>query len=183
MRFLMSFLVLTSCLVTPAFAASNASEYGKAFSFNHGAGFQKHQLGTTVVLEQVRDLKVTYDFAVSGGAINSKLILPRAISNGMGYDPAPALPKNAIVIGCYIDVLTTPVGASATIALSTGQGAGDLLGTTTATSVSGIYACVPTGTAATSIKLTADAFPYITIATAKLTAGKFNVHILYALSD
>jgi hypothetical protein len=50
-------------------------------------------------------------------------------------------------------------------------------------------ACVPVGSAATSIKLTANRTPTITITTASttathsLTAGKINVFIQYLLSD
>lgn len=184
MKFLVPLLLsLVSACVNPAFAASRDSEYKAEFRFNRGSGFQNDQLGTKVIEDSVRDLRVTYDFAASGGAIGA-VTLPRPATPGRGAAPFGQLPKNAIVVGCYIDVLTAMNGGSgATIALSTGQAANDLKTATGFASYTGIVACVPTGSAATSIKLTADAKPTATIATNTITAGKFNVHIFYILSD
>lgn len=193
MKFLIA-LLMSFCSV--AFADTNARELGAMLSFNHGSGWQNYQVGTKIIGQQVRDLKVTYDFTVLGGAISTKLPIgiaatagnpgekPSQTSSAGGARLSPALPKSAIVIGCYVDVITTPTSAgSATIAISTGQAAADLMTATAKASFTGIMACIPTGSAASSIKLTADSQPYIAIATAALTAGKFNVHILYALSD
>lgn len=178
------------------FAANNADEYKTAFRLNHGSGLAVEQVGTKLIQNAVRDLKLTYNFATLGGAISTKLPLfvaaepgwpqqkASTVSTGGGAQLAPALPKNAIVIGCFIDVTTALTsGGSATVAISTGKTAGDLLSATGYSSFTGIMACTPVLTAASAIKLTADVQPYIAIATAALTAGAFNVHILYVLSD
>lgn len=158
-----------------AIAGTYAESTNAEFGLNRGTGaLQKYQVGSKLMRETMHDAKVSYSFADQGGATGTYNLHDTKTFS-------PKLPNNAIVVGCYIDVITTPVG-SGSIALSTGKAAGDLLGTTTATSITGIYACIPTGTAATSIKLTADVTPTIVISSAALTAGKFNVHILYLLS-
>ncbi len=167
------------CLVMPAIAlAFSATESKNAeFGLNRAApeAMQKYQLGTKVMRDTMHDLMVSWSFADQGGAVTTvNLHTPKSNS--------PLLPKNAIVVGCYLDVLTTPTGGG-TIAFSTGKSAADLLTATTATTLTGIVACVPTGTAATAIKLTADVTPTMTVASTAVTAGKINVHILYLLSD
>lgn len=197
MKLLSTFLaVIFSMFASLSFADTDQRELGAMLSFNHGSGWQNYQVGTKLIGQTIRDLKVTYDFSVLGGAISTKLPLIISATAGNPQEKAsqtssaggsrlsPALPKNAIVVGCYVDVITAPTsGGSATIAISTGQAAADLMAATAKASFTGIMACIPTGSAASSIKLTADSQPYIAIATAALTAGKFNVHILYALSD
>lgn len=167
----------------PSFAANSAQEYGTEFSFNHGSGFQKHQLGRKIIENTQRELKLTYSFAQNGGAIGT--IIPyQAKTPGGIYDATASLPKNAIVTGCFIDVITAPTSlGSPTIAFSTGKTAADLKAATAIGSYTGIVACIPTGSAATAIKLTADVTPTMTIATAALTAGQINLHIFYELSD
>lgn len=185
MRFLISILLplLTACAVTPAFAASNAGEYSAMFSFNHGSGWDKHVAGQKIIGEQVRSLRVQYDFAKQGGAVGT-IILPIPKSPGFVGAPFGFLPKNSVIVGCYIDVLTAgTTSAGGTIAISTGQAGADLKAATAAASYTGILACIPTGTAASAIKITADAKPSIAIATGAITAGKFNLIIEYVLSD
>lgn len=184
----MNFIKLLSviaifCVSTLAFGATQAKEYGAEFAFNHGQGFQNYQLGTKVVREQIRVLKVQYDFAKLGGAIGTKNLLVPATAGGPSA-LSGVLPKNALIVGCYIDV-TTPAttSASGTIALGTGQTGVDLKAALAAASYTGIVACIPTGTAASAIKLTADSTPTFTIATGAITAGKFNILIEYILSD
>lgn len=180
MKFLSFILALMSL---PVFASTNAGEYGAMFSFNHGSGFQNYQLGTKVIEDQVHDLKVTYDFAKSGGGTGT-IILPRPQNAGRALAPYGVIPKGAVVVGCYIDVITAMSGNSgATIALSTGLSAADLKAATGFASYTGIVACIPTGTAASSIKITSDVKPSAAIATATITGGKFNLHIFYVLSD
>lgn len=172
------------CVGAMAFAAPQAREYAAEFAFNHGGGFQSHQLGTKVIRDQVRVLKVQYDFAKLGGAIQTatKLIVPS--TPGGSSAAFGTIPKNALVVGCYIDVVTpATTSASGTIALGTGQTGVDLKAALAAASYTGIVACIPTGTAASAIKMTADASPSFTIATGAITAGKFNVLIEYIMSD
>lgn len=174
----MAFFMSSLC-----FGATNVKEYGAEFAFNHSGGFQNYQLGTKVIRDQVRVLKVQYDFAKLGGAIGTKNLLVPATPGGPGAASA-TLPKNALIVGCYIDVTTAATtSASGTIALGTGQTGVDLKAALAAASYTGIVACIPTGSAASVIKLTADSVPSFTIATGAITGGKFNVVIEYILSD
>lgn len=183
----MRFLLLSLSMLTMSFAhgAGLQSTYGALFNFNHGQNFSKDLLGTKVVREQIRDLVVQYDFTKDGGAITTKKNL--RFPTDLGGTPAAtsaAIPKGALVVGCYIDVITAgTTSASGTMALSTGQAAGDLKAALAAASYTGIVACIPVGTAATAIKITADAVPFYAIATGALTGGKWNLHIQYVLSD
>lgn len=181
-KIFLSFMI--SLFVTNmALAGSNAAEHAAEFQMNHGSGLAKNELGKQVFQNQERDLKVTYDFTKLGGAVGTYK-LPFYATAGSTGEPSRTLPKGAIITGCYIDVLTAgTTSASGTIALSTGQGAGDLKAATAAASYTGIVACIPVGSAATVIKLTADSVPTATIATGAITAGKFNLHIQYMLSD
>lgn len=182
MRFLSLFLTtMLLCVGLQAFGASNDREYGAEFSFNHGSGFQNHLLGTKVIRDQARFMKVQYDFAQQGGAVGTVNLLVPKTPGGPGALKG-TLPKNALIIGCYIDVLTPATGAGS-IALGTGQTTVDLKAATAAASYTGIVACIPTGSAASSIKLTADRIPTATISVGTITAGKFNVLIEYVLSD
>lgn len=115
-------------------------------------------------------VKVTYDFAVHGGAIGD---IPLELT----------LPDNAIITGGFVDVLTAPLSAgSATVALKI-QSAGDLIAATAKASFTGLLAIVPVNTAATAIKLTEERTLTVTVATAALTAGKFNIFLTYRESD
>lgn len=177
-------VVMAFCVSGSVFGATNAKEYAAEFSFNHGSGFQTHQLGTKVIRDQIRVLKVQYDFAKVGGAIQTATKLPVPPTAGGSGAAFGTIPKNALIVGCYIDVQTAATtSASGTIALGTGQTGVDLKAALAAASYTGIVACIPTGTAASAIKITADVSPSFTIATGAITAGKFNVIIEYILSD
>ncbi len=127
----------------------------------------------------LRVARATYDFAEHGGAIG-------AISLGV------TLPDNAIVVGGFIDVVTTCTTAAAdagTMAVHI-QSANDLV---TATAVSaggniwdeGLRAIVPKSNTpeSTGIKLTAARAVTATIATQAFTAGKFTVFLHYLQGD
>lgn len=138
----------------------------------------KYRLGDKVLKGQTLDLKAQYNFATQGGAIG---VIP-LLDPLTGFQAT--LPQNAIVVGCVIDVLTTPTSSgSSTVAIGTGQAANDLKAALAFGSYTGLVACIPVGTAATDIKLTADRSMTITIATAALTNGKFNVHVQYVISE
>lgn len=170
-------------LTVPSHAITQAGARNAEFAVNHGGGLQKYQIGTLIARDKIWDLVVQYDFAKSGGAI-STITLPYPSSAGGPGAVSAKLPKGAVVIGCYIDVITAlTTSASGTMALSTGQAANDLKAALAAASYTGIVACVPVGTAATAIKLTADSTPNAVIATGAITAGKFNLHIQYVLSE
>ena len=119
--------------------------------------------------------KFSYDFSALGGAEGDITLV------------GEPLPDNAIIWDGNVDVITPLVGAGATAAVSTSQSADDLVA---AAAVSGApwstvntAAIVPVGTAAACIKLTAERAPKLVIASADLTAGKFNLFIEYYLSD
>lgn len=129
----------------------------------------------TVAFRGSRTMVAQYNFATLGGAIGSVTLLN--VNGEQAF-----LPSGAVVTSVMIDTLTALTsGGSATVAL-TAQSAGDLRAATAFGSYTGVIAGVPVKTAATSIKLTADRAVQATIATAALTAGKFNVLIEYVLS-
>lgn len=118
-----------------------------------------------------------YDFAVQGGAISTI-----TLTDAYGRN---TLPTGAIILGGTIDIIVQPVGASATIALGTTAGSSttSIKGATAIASWTvGQLAMVPVFTAATYVKLTAAGSITTTIATTALTAGVFEVHLIYLLS-
>jgi hypothetical protein len=131
------------------------------------------QLGKALA-DQKGCLRATYDFSTQGGAVST--------INLKGSDGLDAkLPSGAVISEVLIDVVTAATsGGAATVAL-TAQVAEDLLAALAVASVTGLIAGIPVGTAATSIKLTAERTITTTIAVAALTAGKFHVFIEYYL--
>jgi hypothetical protein len=115
-----------------------------------------------------------YDFAVDGGAQSTI-----AITSGT------PIPSGSTVIGGYVDVLTQCTGATATIACQV-EGANDILTAVAIASwTTGLKNVLPaptTGalTASTAVRTTAARNISIVIATANLTAGKFDV-VLYVI--
>lgn len=115
-----------------------------------------------------------YDFAVDGGAVSTI-----ALTSGS------PIPSGSVILGGFVDVLTQLSGATATIAAQV-EAANDIL---TAVAVASwtvgrknILPAVTTGalTASTAVKTTADRNISIVIATAALTAGKFDI-VLYVV--
>jgi hypothetical protein len=115
--------------------------------------------------------KATYSFAVNGGAVGDIVL-----SGG-------SIPTGAIIMSGVLEVTTVPTsGGAATIAVKV-EGAAD---TVAAAAISGApwsstgrKSTIPVGTGATSLKTTADRSITITVATAALTAGVFNVYLTY----
>jgi hypothetical protein len=124
-----------------------------------------------------RNAKMTYSFAVDAGAIST--ITP---SN------SPTIPLNAIILGGVIDITTTLTsGGAATIALGLGSG-GQVAALKAATAVASWTAgltlpIIPVFTAATYYKVTAAARLTMTIAAATLTAGRFDVSVVYVIGN
>jgi hypothetical protein len=121
------------------------------------------------------------DYSVVGGAQSTI-----RLKDKNGYNVT--LPKGAIVRNCILDVITAPTSTTtaATISFGTGNATNattDLKAATAIGSYTGLVACVPVGSAATAVKLTADSTPSATIATADLTSVKIIVHMMYELSD
>lgn len=176
MKIVMSILMLL--VSTTAFAASYSDISAAQTEINHVNPeiANKWQMGRLVTRQSERVLKCTYDFSKLGGAIGSV--------NLQNEDGKKCIvPNKAIIENALIDNITTATGnVGATIAL-TAQTAGDLKAATAFASYTGLLAGVPVDTAATAIKMTADRTVLATIATATITAGKFNVLIRYVMSE
>lgn len=173
-KFLYLFMTLVLAACVPAFAGTLAQEKDASFELNKASpgAMAKHKLGTRVVDGMVRIAKAKYDFAVQGGA--------KGTGNLLGLDGKPVkLPNGAVIVNCLIDVTTAgAAGGTGTMAL-TSNSAGDLKGAFAAASYTGKVACIPVGSAATAIKLTADRTLTYTIATTDWTQGKFWVYVHY----
>lgn len=174
----MKFLILIFAMfafMTPAIAGTLAQDKAATADLNRAqpGAMQKHQLGSRVVADQVRAVTATYDFSVNGGAIGTFNLLDPSTRQPV------RLPQGAIIVDCIIDVLTAgTTSASGTMAINA-QTAGDIKAALAAASYTGRVACVPVGTAATAIKLSADRTLQYTIATGALTNGKWDVKIQY----
>jgi hypothetical protein len=120
--------------------------------------------------------KMTYNFAVDGGAIG--VITPAN---------SPTIPINAIILGGTVDVTTTLTsGGAATIALGLGSGAQAAAlkaATAVASYAAGQVALTPVFTAATYVKATAAAKLTLSVATAALTAGRMDVNLVYLVGN
>ncbi len=123
-------------------------------------------------LNALRCVAAQYDFAIHGGAVSD-----------IGL--RVSLPKGAIVVNAFAEVLTAPTSAdsTATIAIKV-EGANDIF---TAAAVSGApwsttgmkQAIPDLATVADYKKATVDREVTMSIAVQALTAGKFNVFIFY----
>lgn len=153
-------------------------------------------LGSQIIRRSRRVLKGLYDFSLLGGAIGTIKLIDPVFSSfsqpkllGVMAQQPGILPPSAIVVRALIDVITTCVGGGASIAVGTGVATGDLkAAAAVAGYAAGLVECLPVNTAASSIKVSAATVqpgvsPSMTISGAVLTAGKFNVHIEYYLSD
>lgn len=162
--------------VTAAKLATNAVETAK---INAAAVTEpKLQLPTDDALLAYRVARATYDFAVNGGAIS-------AISL------TTTLPDNAIVIGGFVDVITTCTsGTDAGTGAISVEGANDIVTAVAISAVgdawdAGRKAIVPKANTpeTTGVKTTAARAITFTIAVEPFTAGAFVVFLLYVVSD
>lgn len=124
--------------------------------------------GTT----RLKTLIADYDFATDGGATSTiTLRSPDALGN--------VLPSGAVITGGYVDVSSSCLSATGTIALGS-EAAGDLIAAAGQASwTAGRKSIIPAGTGATSVKTTAARSLSIVIATAAYTAGSFRVTLFY----
>ncbi len=135
---------------------------------------------TTMGVKVMR--KFQYDFSIDGGVAGT--IALRAI-DGLGA----TLPDKFIAANAIFDVITAVHSAGAsTAALTTGQGAGDLVVATVTAgapwSTTGLKATlVLIGTVSGQIKMTAARTPALVVAIADLDAGKFNLFVEGMVSD
>lgn len=137
-----------------------------SFSTNPNAFDSSTYMGT---------LRVTYNFAVNGGAVSTIQL-------------AQSLPDNAVVTRGYYDVITPFTGnAGSTIAIgintddTAGLLAADVIGTH---GTAGYHTCIQTGTVANfSEKTTAARAIEFTIGAFAITAGKLVIFLEYIVSD
>lgn len=136
----------------------------------------KYQIGTQLTKGVKLAMAATYDFATQGGAVGT-------INLKDSTGATAILPKGALLLDSYIDVLTAPTsGGAATIAVNSGQSAGDIKAAAAIAGYTGIVAGLQQGASVNAVKATADGVVSITIATAALTAGKMNVLLEYFVS-
>jgi hypothetical protein len=114
-----------------------------------------------------------YDFAVDGGAIGTITIT------------AEKIPANAIILGGVLEVDTAVTsGGAATVAVQV-EAAGDVVAAAAVSgapwSTTGRKSVIPAFTGATALKTTAARDISIVIAAATLTAGQFDVFLVYIL--
>lgn len=127
--------------------------------------------------ENTRALKTYighYEFAIDGGASSAHVLRS---------DDGP-IPKGAVVVGGYMRVVASPTSAAQTaqIAISV-EGANDII---TAAAVSGapwsstgFKDIIPDNTGSTAVVTTAERSPTATVTVQVLTAGTFDVVLLY----
>lgn len=113
-----------------------------------------------------------YSFATEGGAISTIALGPTG----------DVLPANSSILGGYMNVATIPVGAGASIAVQV-EGANDIV---TAAAISGApwsttgrKAINPVFTAASIVVTTAARNVSVVISGAPLTAGIFDIYLVY----
>lgn len=142
-----------------------------------GSAASKVRLGN-VLDRQVGSAIGKYNFAVSGGAVGTISLLD---DDGK----ALKLPAGAIITNVMIDVITSPTsGGSPTIAIGAAATNDLLTATAIGSLTAGRYQGIPDwATVADQIKLSAEQTLDMTIATAALTAGRFNVHVQYVFSE
>ena len=119
---------------------------------------------------EMQTLKVSYDFSVDGGAVG-------AITLKDAFGDAAYLPDNAVIVGAWVEGMTDLTsGGNATVALGYTGSAAALLAATGKTHATWDVGSV---TALALSKTTAKSSILATVATAALTAGKFDVMIHY----
>lgn len=131
--------------------------------------------GTT----RLKEASGEYDFAVDGGAIGT-ITLRSANGASLGN----VIPVGSVIVGGYIEVDTGfTTGTAATMALTTGESAGDLSAATVVSgapySTTGRKSITPAFTGATAVKTTVARSVQAVIAVGTVTAGKGRVVVFY----
>lgn len=120
----------------------------------------------------LQSVRGRYDFSVDGGAVGDIDLTRTAV-----------IPANAVILGGYVEVDTVPTsGGAATIAIKV-EGAADTVAAAAISgapwSTTGRKSVIPVFTGATTLKTTAARKIQATVATAALTAGVFDVVLVY----
>ena len=127
------------------------------------------------MLNAARVGKWAYDFAIAGGAV-STIALTGSV-----------LPSNALVFGGLMEVLTALTSGGAATAAIQAEASDDIIAAAAVSgapwSTTGRKAIIPVWTAASTKKTTTTRTPSLVIATATLTAGKFNLFLFYVVAD
>lgn len=160
------------------------------FLINHMNSSSRNALLGNNMHRSAQCYKASWDFAIQGGAVSTinldddvdDLTNP-TLSTGVAGSVDMAIPNKFIVYGGYVDIITTLVGATATIAIGLNTTTDIKAATAVASYTAGILAIIPVSTAASAVKATADRIPTITIATAALTAGKMYVNLMGQLGN
>lgn len=121
----------------------------------------------------VRVVRARYDFTVDGGAVGDITI-----------SAANALPAGAYILSGFVEVDTAVTGSGASVAVNV-ESAGDIVAAAAISgapwSTTGRKSIIPAGTGATSVKTTAARSIVATVSAAVLTAGAFDVVLLYVV--
>lgn len=125
------------------------------------------------VFGALRITRARYDFAVDGGAVGAINLLPAGAE----------LPAGAVILGGFLDVITPLTsGGAATVSVNA-EAAGDLVAAAAIAgapwSTAGRKSLVPAFTGATTVKTTAARNIAATVGTAALTAGVFDVYVVW----
>lgn len=129
--------------------------------------------GASFAAGAIRVARARYSFAADGGAIGTVALMGAAL-----------IPANAVILAGLVNVIAVPVGATATIALGV-EAAGDLqtaagVGAAPWSAIGWAYA-TQTFTTAPDVTTAARDIS-MTIATAALTAGVFDVYVFYIVT-
>tara|TARA_R100001510_G_scaffold34133_1_gene30611 strand:+ start:4354 stop:4902 length:549 start_codon:yes stop_codon:yes gene_type:complete len=126
-------------------------------------------------VHHMKSIKLQYDFALEGGDHNAPFIPLRA-----ALGEQPQLPLDAVCVSATLEVLTKPLsGGSATISIGTQSTPDALLAATAISNAAFNLNAVSALSNAVPFRALAPEPINITIATAALTAGKFNVYVEY----
>lgn len=171
--------IFLSLLVTANLFAITAINKDGAYELNRSSRLaRKLSLGTQVSGGQW--LKGIYSFAIQGGVANTDISL--VDDEGL----VVKLPSGSIIYDCLINVLTQPTSStlSGSLAFSSNASA-DLKAATFVSSytTASRIACIPTGTAASSIKLSSEGTLKVRLGSEALTAGKVNIWVNYVISE
>ena len=178
-----------------AFGAIPTSDFEFLFNRLPGEPLARKYLLGTMVREGYGQAVCIYEKTTLGGAIGTvNLVQANAGSlpvsgqatitsaqTGSAVTPC-TLPAKAVVRSGMIDVITTLVGASATLSLGLNT-TSDIKASTAIASFTGQMDVVPVYTAATAVKITTAKTLTLTIGTTALTAGKFRVFLNYVQSE
>lgn len=113
--------------------------------------------------------EATYSFAVNGGAVGDITLTQQ-----------DAIPQGAIILGGVVEITTQLTSSgSATIAIKVEGAADTLAALAVASWTVSRKSVIPAFTGATTLKTTTARSITATVAVAALTAGVFNVYLVY----